>query len=108
MRIPLTDLVAQYRSIQPEIHEAIRQVLESGQFILGPNVAALEREVADYLGVTHGVGVGSGTDALVLALRALGIGAGDEVIMPAYSFFATAGAVMLVGASPVFVDIQAD
>lgn len=108
MRIPLIDLVAQYRAIQPEIDMAIRQVLESGQFILGPNVAALEQEVAAYLGVTHAVGVGSGTDALVLALRALEIGSGDEVIVPAYSFFATVEAVMLVGATPVFVDIHAD
>lgn len=108
MRIPLNDLVAQYRTIRSEIEEAFRQVLESGQFILGPNVAALEREVAQHLGVAHGVGVGSGTDALVLALRALEIGPGDEVIVPAYSFFATAEAVMLVGAKPVFVDVHAD
>ena len=108
MRIPLIDLVAQYRTIQPEIDEAIRQVLESGQFILGPNVAALENEVAAYLGVKHAVGVASGTDALVLAMRALGIGAGDEVIVPTYTFFATAEAVMLVGATPVFVDIKPD
>lgn len=106
MRIPLIDLVAQYRTIQPEIDEAFRQVMESGQFILGPNVAALEREVATYLEVKHGVGVGSGTDALVLALRALNIEPGDEVIVPAYTFFATAEVVMLVGATPVFVDID--
>ncbi|MGH7775349.1 MAG: aminotransferase class I/II-fold pyridoxal phosphate-dependent enzyme, partial [Candidatus Binatia bacterium] len=90
MRIPLIDLVAQYRTIQPEIDEAIRQVLKTGQFILGPNVAALEQEVAEYLGVKYAVGVGSGTDALVLALRALAIGPGDEVVVPAYTFFATA------------------
>jgi len=108
MRIPLIDLVAQYRAIQREIDEAIRQVLESGQFILGANVAALEQEVAAYLNVKHAVGVGSGTDALVLALRALEIGPGDEVIVPAYTFFATAEAVMLVGGKPVFVDIEAD
>jgi dTDP-4-amino-4,6-dideoxygalactose transaminase len=104
--IPLLDLVAQYHSIQQEIDESIRQVLESGRFILGPNVTALEQEVASYLGVKHGVGVASGTDALVLALRALNIGPGDEVIVPAYTFFATAGAVLSVGARPVFVDID--
>jgi len=106
MPIPLGDLVSEYQSIQPEIDAAIRQVLESGQFILGPNVRALEQEVASYLGVPHAVGVGSGTDALVLALRALEIGPGDEVIVPAYTFFATAEAVLLTGARPVFVDIE--
>jgi dTDP-4-amino-4,6-dideoxygalactose transaminase len=70
MNIPLLNLVTQYRAIQPEIEEAIRQVLESGQFILGPNVAALEHEVSTYLGIKHSVGVASGTDALVLALKA--------------------------------------
>lgn len=108
MRIPLIDLATQYRTIQPEIDAVVREVLESGQFILGPNVAALEQEVAAYLDVKHAVGVGSGTDALVLALRALKIGPGDEVIVPAYTFFAAAEAVMLVGATPVFVDIEAD
>ena len=108
MKIPLIDMVAQYRSVRTEIDDAIRQVLEAGQFILGPNVAALEKEVADYLGTEHAVGVASGTDALILALRSLDIGPGDEVIMPAYTFFATAGAVMLVGATPVFADIEAD
>src|SRR5512132_4076913 len=98
--IPLVDLTAQYHSIQAEIDNAIHQVLESGHFILGPNVTALEQEVAAYLGVRHGVGVASGTDALVIALRALGIGPHDEVIVPAYTFFATAGAVMMVGARP--------
>ena len=108
MRIPLIDLVAQYRAIQPEIDKAIRQVLVSGRFILGPNVEALEQEVAAYLGVKHAVGMASGTDALVLGLRALGIGPGDEVIVPTYTFFATAEAVMLLGATPVFVDIEPD
>jgi dTDP-4-amino-4,6-dideoxygalactose transaminase len=106
--IPLVDLTAQYHSIQSEIDDAIHQVLESGHFILGPNVSSLEQEVAAYLDVQHAAGVASGTDALVIALRALGIGPGDEVIVPAYSFFATAGAVMLVGAQPVFVDIKPD
>ena len=106
MNIPLLDLIAQYRAIQPEIEAAMRQVLESGQFILGTNVAALEHEVATYLGSKYAVGVGSGTDALVLALRALEIGVGDEVIVPTYTFFATAEAVMLLGATPIFVDID--
>lgn len=104
--IPLMDIVAQYRSIQNEIDEAIRQVLEAGQFILGPNVAALEQEIAGYLGVKRGVGVGSGTDALLLAMRAMEIGVGDEVIVPSYTFFATAGAVLLAGATPVCVDVE--
>jgi dTDP-4-amino-4,6-dideoxygalactose transaminase len=108
MRIDLIDLVTQYRTIQPEIDKAIREVLEVGQFILGPNVAALEREIAKYLGVKYAVGVASGTDALVLSLRALGIGPGDEVIVPTYTFFATAEAVVLVGATPIFVDIEAE
>lgn len=104
--IPLVDLVAQYHAIQPEIDAAIRRVLEAGHFILGAEVTALEEEVCAYLGVQHGVGVASGTDALVLALRALEIGPGDEVIIPAYTFFATAGAVLLVGATPVFAEID--
>ena len=108
MTVPLIDLVAQYREIREEIDGAISQVLEGGHFILGPNVAALERAMASYVGVEHAVGVASGTDALVLGLRALGIGPGDEVIVPAYTFFATAEAVMLVGARPLFVDILPD
>jgi len=108
MSIELIDLVTQYRTIQPEIDNAVRQVLESGQFVLGANVSALEHEVANYLGVKCAVGVASGTDALILSLRAMGIGSGDEVIVPTYTFFATAGAVVLVGATPVLVDIEAD
>jgi len=107
MNIPLVDLQAQYHSIKAEMDAAVLSVLESGRFILGPNVAALEEEVAAYLGVKHAIGVASGTDALVIALRALGVGQGDEVIVPAYSFFATAGAVLSVGARPAFVDVQA-
>lgn len=108
MTIPLLDLVTQYHSIKPEIDSAIQDVLNSGKFILGPHEKAFEQEIADYLGVKHAVGLASGTDALIIALRAAGIGPGDEVIVPAYSFFATAGAVLHVGATPVFVDITAD
>ncbi len=104
--VPLVDLVAQYRSIQTEIDAAIQKVLITGRFILGDEVSALEGEIATYLGVKYGVGVASGTDALILALRALGIGPGDEVILPAYTFFATAGAVLNVGATPKLVDID--
>jgi dTDP-4-amino-4,6-dideoxygalactose transaminase len=106
--IPLIDLVAQYRLIQSEIDAAIQGVLAEGNYILGPNERALEEEVAAHLGVKHAVGVASGTDALVIALRAAEVGPGDEVIIPAYSFFATAGAVLHVGARPVFVDIYPD
>jgi dTDP-4-amino-4,6-dideoxygalactose transaminase len=106
MTIPLADLVAQYRTIQTDIDDAIRSVLEGGHFILGPNTKALEREIAAYLGVGSAVGVASGTDALILALRALGVGPGDEVIVPDYTFLATASAVLHVGASPVLVDVD--
>ena len=106
--IPLVDLTAQYHTIQAEIDAAIHDVLEKGHFILGPQGTAFEGEVAKYLGVKHAIGVASGTDALVIALRAVGVGPGDEVIVPAYTFFASAGAVMLVGAKPVFVDILPD
>ena len=104
--IPLVDLTAQYHSIQKEIDAAVHATLESGHFILGPAVSTFEESVASYLGVDQAIGLASGTDALVLALRALNIGAGDEVIVPAYTFFATAGTVMSVGAKPVFVDID--
>lgn len=106
MNIPLLDLVAQYHSIKDELDRAVLDVFESGRFILGSNVASLEQEIADYIGVKHAIGVASGTDALIIALRALGVGSGDEVIVPAYSFFATAGVVLTVGARPVFVDVN--
>jgi dTDP-3-amino-3,4,6-trideoxy-alpha-D-glucose transaminase len=105
--IPLVDVKAQYEPLLPRIREAIDGVLESGDFILGPNVAAFEREAADYLGVRDAVGVANGTDALVLVLDALGIGAGDEVICPAFTFYATAEAVARRGATPVFADVDA-
>jgi dTDP-4-amino-4,6-dideoxygalactose transaminase len=104
-RIPFMDLIADYADIRDDIDAAIRRVIDSGHFILGPDVGELEREIAAYLGLGHAAGVASGTDALVLALRALDIGPGDEVIVPAFTFFATAEAVMLVGATPVFADV---
>ena len=104
--IPMVDLKIQYREIREEIDRGLREVLESSAFILGPNVQAFEREVADYLGVGHAIGVASGTDALHLALRAAGIGPGDEVITSPFTFIATAEAIRYVGAKPVFVDID--
>ena len=106
MQIPLVDLTAQYRHLKPDLDSAIQRVLDRGQFILGPEVEALEREIADYCGTRHAVGVASGTDALELSLRACDIGPGDEVITTAFSFFATAEAILTVGATPVFVDID--
>ena len=93
MRIPLVDLKAQYQSIKPEINEAISRVLEASQFILGKEVEAFEEEFARYLGVRHTVGVNSGTSALYLALLALGIGPGDEVITVSQTFVATVEAI---------------
>jgi len=104
--IPILDLKAQYESIKDEINEAIQGVLESGHFVLGPNVEALEKEVAEYCQCRHGVGVASGTDALRLSLHALGIGPGDEVITTPFTFIATANTISHTGATPVFVDID--
>lgn len=106
MNIPLLDLKRQYQSLKPDIDRAIFRVLESGQFILGPEVEAFEHEAASYLGVRHAIGVASGTDALWLALKAAGIGPSDRVIVPAFTFFATAEAVCNVGATPIFADID--
>jgi dTDP-4-amino-4,6-dideoxygalactose transaminase len=105
-KIPLVDVKAQYQRLIPQIQERIGEVLESGTFILGPNVEAFEREAAAYLGVPRTVGVANGTDALVLALDALEIGPGDEVICPAFTFYATAEAIARRGATPVFADID--
>jgi dTDP-4-amino-4,6-dideoxygalactose transaminase len=107
-KIPILDLQPQYQSIKPEIQIAIDRVLESGAFIMGPDVKLFEQEVAIYLGVKHAIGVNSGTDALVIGLRAFGISAGDEVITTPFSFFATAESISNVGAKPVFVDIDAN
>ncbi len=104
--VPVLDLAAQYRSIANEINAAIHRVLESQHFILGPEVKGLEQEVAQYCGRKFGVGVASGTDALTLALCACGVGPGDEVIVPSFTFIATADCVSLLGATPVFVDIE--
>ena len=104
--VPLLDLGAQYAPIRDELLAAITRVCDSQRFILGPEVEALEQELAAYIGAGHAVTVSSGTDALLLALMALGIGAGDEVITPTYSFFATAGCVSRLGATPVFVDVD--
>lgn len=106
MNIPMVDLRGQYLALREEIDRGIAALLDTTQFILGPNGKAFEEEVAAYLGVRHAVGVASGTDALHLALRAAGIGPGDEVITPAFTFIATAEAISYVGAKPVFVDID--
>jgi len=104
--VPLLDLQAQYRPLRAEILAAIERVCDSQRFIMGPEITALEHEMAAMLGVRHAVAVSSGTDALLLALMALDIKAGDEVVTPTYSFFATAGAVARLGARPVLVDID--
>jgi dTDP-4-amino-4,6-dideoxygalactose transaminase len=105
-KIPIIDLKPQYQSLKQEIKAAIDHVLESSQFILGEDVRLLEQEVAKYLGVKHAIGVNSGTDALMIGLRALGIEQGDEVITTPFSFFATAESISNIGATPVFVDID--
>jgi dTDP-4-amino-4,6-dideoxygalactose transaminase len=105
--IPLVDVRAQYAPLQAELERRIAEVLQSGRFILGPQVQAFEEEAAAYLGVPQTIGVANGTDALVLVLDALGIGPGDEVICPAFTFFATAEAIARRGATPVFADIDA-
>jgi dTDP-4-amino-4,6-dideoxygalactose transaminase len=106
MTVPFIDLGREYATIKPEIVAALHDVVESGQFILGKHVKALEEELAAYCGAAHGLGVGSGTDALRLALEALGVGAGDEVITTPFTFFATAEMISQIGAVPVFADID--
>ncbi|GAB4548424.1 MAG: DegT/DnrJ/EryC1/StrS family aminotransferase [Anaerolineae bacterium] len=104
--VPVLDLQAQYQSIKDEIDQAVLGVMASGYFVLGPNVKALETELAEYVGCRYGVGVASGTDALRLSLEALGIGRGDEVITTPFTFVATANTISHTGARPVFVDID--
>jgi dTDP-4-amino-4,6-dideoxygalactose transaminase len=104
--IPLVDVKAQYAPLTPELLAAIEEVVESGEFILGPNVRAFEREAAAYLGVPATIGVANGTDAIVITLDALGVGPGDEVICPAFTFYATAESIARRGAVPVFADID--
>src|SRR6266704_4554736 len=108
MQIPLVDLQAQYQSIKQEIMAAIEGVLEEMQLFLGPQSLAFEHEFAQYCGCRYGVGLSNGTDALALALRACDIGPGDEVITVANTFIATVEAIALVGATPVFVDVEPD
>ena len=108
MNIPLIDLKAQYKSISEDLDRVTKEVLSSAGYIMGKNVTEFEREFAEYVGVKHAISVGNGTDALVIALKSLGIGAGDEVITTPFTFFATAETISAVGATPVFVDVEKD
>jgi len=104
MKVPMLDLVAEHAPYRGELQAAFERVLDSGRFVLGPEVEAFEREIGVWIGVPYAIGVSNGSDALLLALQAVGVGPGDEVICPTYTFFATAGAVARLGAKPVFVD----
>lgn len=108
MAVPLLDLTRQHRPIRAELDRALATVFDHCGFIMGPEVRKLEAELATFCGVKHALGVASGTDALLLALRACGVGPGDEVITSAFSFFASAGVISRLGAKPVFVDIEPD
>jgi dTDP-4-amino-4,6-dideoxygalactose transaminase len=106
MTVPMLDLVRQYETIRKEMDAAILEIVRSGKYVLGPYVQEFEEKAAEYCGVQHAIGVASGTDALLLSLKALDIGPGDAVILPSFTFFATAGVVHNVGATPVFCDID--
>ena len=108
MRVSLVDLETQHRALLPALRDAFDRVTRSARFVGGSEVESLEAAVAARTGARHAVGCGSGTDALILALLAEGVGPGDEVIVPALSFFSTAGAVALLGAQPIFADIDAE
>ena len=104
MKIPMLDLVAEHAPYRGELLAAFERVLDSGRFVLGPEVEAFEREIAAWIGVPHAIGVSNGSDALLLALQAVDVGPGDEVICPTFTFFATAGAIARLGGIPIFVD----
>ncbi|WP_061312643.1 DegT/DnrJ/EryC1/StrS family aminotransferase [Clostridium botulinum] len=108
MNIPLIDLKAQYKSISEDLDRVTKEVLSSANYIMGKNVSDFEKDFADYIGVKHAISVGNGTDALVIALKSLGIGAGDEVITSTFTYFASAECISAVGAKPVFVDAEKD
>ena len=108
MNIPLVDLKAQYKSVEKEIDNVTKEILSSAQYIMGRHVTDFENEFAEYIGVKHAISVGNGTDALVVALMACGIGEGDEVITTPFTFFSTAESISCVGAVPVFVDVKKD
>src|ERR671930_970749 len=106
MPVPLFDTRTPVEPLLPAIQAKVGEVIEGSKFILGPELEAFERELADYLGTRHAIGVGNGTDAITLVLRALGVGPGDEVVVPSFTFYASAEAIPLTGARPVFCDVD--